>query len=153
MSPSREMERIGEGLYWSGGRCWRPVLDVGLDGTVNTMWLTVPDDELQDEVFTLADDDYFCLAECEAMLADPIDPREDAAFNAMWLRLAEGSHCDALGGAEYRRVRKEWIEAGFPTPISGFILSAANRPASAELVKVSERQAAAFVKGGQSYEA
>lgn len=153
MSPFHEMECLGGDLYWSAGRCWRPHLYVDANGMTGTAWREVSEEELQDEVFTVEEEDYFCLAECEAMLADPMDPREDAAFNAMWRRLAEGSHCDALGGAEYRRVRKEWIEAGFPTPISGFILSAANRPASAELVKVSERQAAAFVKGGQSYEA
>lgn len=54
-----EMERIGSDLYWCADRCWRPILDKDEDGVETTVWATVPDDELLDEVFTLAGGDEF----------------------------------------------------------------------------------------------
>lgn len=51
-------------------------------------------------------------------------------FNAVWDKLAEDSACDGRGGAEYRRVRAEWVAERCPFPISAFIRLNANRPPS-----------------------
>lgn len=47
---------------------------------------------------------------------------QSVKFNQRWLRLAVLGACDGLGGAEYRRVRKEWEAAGCPALVSLFIL-------------------------------
>lgn len=52
-------------------------------------------------------------------------PREDL-FDALWERLAAEGGCDGRGGMEYRRVRREWEEAGRPEPILPFIRRRAN---------------------------
>lgn len=43
-------------------------------------------------------------------------------FEQAWKRLARFGRCDGLGGAEYRRVLREWIEAGWPRRIENFIM-------------------------------
>ena len=40
------------------------------------------------------------------------------AFDAAWERLAEDGYCDALGGAEYRRVRAVWDALDVPPGIA-----------------------------------
>lgn len=46
------------------------------------------------------------------------------AFDREWERLAEQGKTDDLGGAEYRRVKNEWVSAGRPTKaIKAFIRS------------------------------
>jgi hypothetical protein len=40
---------------------------------------------------------------------------QDKQFNTAYARLAELGKCDSPGGAEYQRVKAEWIEAGRPT--------------------------------------
>jgi hypothetical protein len=47
-------------------------------------------------------------------------------FDQIWEVWSEEGACDAPGGAEYRRVRNEWIQNGYPTPISTFIRARAN---------------------------
>ena len=49
-------------------------------------------------------------------------------FDQAWARLAELGQCDGPGGAEYRRVRSEWEQAGQPPWLDQFIVVAANRP-------------------------
>ncbi len=53
----------------------------------------------------------------------------DDMFDDWWITLAEQGMCDGFGGAEYERVRREWADAGFPSPIPFFIERQANRPA------------------------
>jgi hypothetical protein len=48
------------------------------------------------------------------------------AFDHVWERLAEEGACDALGGAEYRRVYREWTQRRYPRPIAPFIRQRAN---------------------------
>jgi hypothetical protein len=40
--------------------------------------------------------------------------------------LAEDGHCNVEGGAEYRRVLAEWLDAGQPEPHAAFIRKRAN---------------------------
>lgn len=47
-------------------------------------------------------------------------------FARIWDRLARRGSCDARGGAEYRRVVIEWINAGKPRGMSAFIRERAN---------------------------
>ena len=48
-------------------------------------------------------------------------------FNQTWSDLAKHGICDTMGGAEYTRVLKEWLQAGQPPDITSFIKSSANR--------------------------
>jgi hypothetical protein len=43
-------------------------------------------------------------------------------FDSAWACLARCGHADDLGGAEYRRVRRAWVDAGRPhhSPGRGF---------------------------------
>jgi hypothetical protein len=50
-------------------------------------------------------------------------------FLAVWKRLARKGACDDAGGAEFRRVFREWIGAGHPLPVAHFIRNRANIPA------------------------
>lgn len=50
-------------------------------------------------------------------------------FRAAYQRLSEDGQCDSPGGAEYRRVLGEWIDAEIPEPLEPFIIEAANRRA------------------------
>jgi len=47
-------------------------------------------------------------------------------FRGVWNTLAEAGRVDAAGGAEYRRLYRQWIQAGSPSPL-GFLTYAANR--------------------------
>lgn len=47
-------------------------------------------------------------------------------FDAWWVYAAEQGFCDEMGGAEYDRVRSEWINAGMPYNMWGFIYWRAN---------------------------
>ena len=49
-------------------------------------------------------------------------------FARVWRRLAKTGACDALGGAEYRRLYRVWVRRGRPRPIRRWIVSMANRP-------------------------
>jgi len=51
-----------------------------------------------------------------------------AFFDAAYRDLADKGRADEPGGAEYRRVKDEWIAAGCPKNVSSFICKAANRP-------------------------
>jgi hypothetical protein len=48
-------------------------------------------------------------------------------FALAYCALSEQHAADVPGSAEYRRVRREWLQADRPEPI-GFIREAANRP-------------------------
>lgn len=50
------------------------------------------------------------------------------AFHRVWVREAEVNNCDALVGAEYRRVRQQWMSSGCPRPIRLFIFECVNLP-------------------------
>ena len=52
-------------------------------------------------------------------------------FRIVWQVLSFVGKCDQYGGAEYRRVFREWIDAGYPLPVAEFIVRRAN--ASAEV--------------------
>lgn len=47
-------------------------------------------------------------------------------FNRVWRELAATGHCDAIEGAEYRRVLKEWIEVHDDVTVGCFIVDRAN---------------------------
>ena len=47
-------------------------------------------------------------------------------FDQIWELMAEAGSCDALHGAEYRRVRAEWMRECFPVNIRFFIQRHAN---------------------------
>lgn len=49
------------------------------------------------------------------------------AFDLLWIGLSVLGKCDEYGGSEYKRVSKEWLEAGQPVKIVRFILERANR--------------------------
>ncbi len=44
-------------------------------------------------------------------------------FRCVWKSLAEMGKCDGIGGMEYRRMRHQWREEGYPTNIEEFILA------------------------------
>lgn len=50
----------------------------------------------------------------------------DPAFDAVHRMLAVLGFCDGTGGAEYRRVKREWIACGRPSEIRAFIRIRAN---------------------------
>jgi hypothetical protein len=52
-------------------------------------------------------------------------------FDEAWKKCAAQGQCDAIGGAEYRRVYYEWLARGKPLNLAVFIRDAANRPAPA----------------------
>lgn len=54
------------------------------------------------------------------------DSQTDQRFDATWRTLERRGHCDAFGGQEYLRVRREWQEAGRPLNLYRFILTHAN---------------------------
>ena len=57
----------------------------------------------------------------------------DEVFISIWCELALMGQCDALGGAECRRIHQAWKDAGRPTGIAAFIRKQANRvPTAAE---------------------
>jgi hypothetical protein len=47
-------------------------------------------------------------------------------FWQAWKRLERWGRCDGWGGAECRRVYREWLAAGKPFPAAAFIAVAAN---------------------------
>lgn len=47
-------------------------------------------------------------------------------FCKAWELLSQSGKCDGIGGAEFRRVIVEWIEADMPTPATDFIIKQAN---------------------------
>jgi hypothetical protein len=47
-------------------------------------------------------------------------------FDRLYEEMSEEGKCDSSGGAEYTRVREEWIESGYRLPISSFIYWRAN---------------------------
>jgi len=53
-------------------------------------------------------------------------PEAEQRFYAAWKRCARLSQCDAWGGAECRRVYREWIAAGRPALVVSFIRRRAN---------------------------
>lgn len=57
---------------------------------------------------------------------DPPEEPDDTTFANEWCLLAKLGHCDSLGGAEFDRIRREWIENGRPTDVEGFIIQRAN---------------------------
>lgn len=54
----------------------------------------------------------------------------DCRFESTWVKLSRQGWCDARQGAEYRRVRAEWIAAGRPPQITLFIVQRANLDSS-----------------------
>jgi hypothetical protein len=50
----------------------------------------------------------------------------DKKFRETYQRMSERGLCDSVDGAEYNRVRSEWVEAGRPSGIRYFILARAN---------------------------
>lgn len=50
----------------------------------------------------------------------------EKVFDQIWTLCGENGWCDAIGGMEYRRVRQEWQESGYPLDIVGFIRRRAN---------------------------
>jgi len=52
--------------------------------------------------------------------------KADDKFDREWRRLADRGAVDGFGGAEYRRVKSEWISAGRPPVNAAFIRTAAN---------------------------
>jgi hypothetical protein len=52
-------------------------------------------------------------------------------FRAEWHRLARRCFCDALEGAEYRRVFRAWIDHGRRAPLGPFIKRLCGRPPQA----------------------
>jgi hypothetical protein len=56
-----------------------------------------------------------------------MDVRTDEdRFHLAYERLASEGHCDSAGGMEYKRVRRQWEEAGRPEDIDSFIKAKAN---------------------------
>lgn len=53
-------------------------------------------------------------------------PTRDEPFDRAYAAGAALGICDSPGGVEYRRVRREWIKAGRPVEIHGFIRRRAN---------------------------
>lgn len=50
-------------------------------------------------------------------------------FEQTWRAAARKGYCDSFGGAEYRRVKAAWIEAGKPQDhLVDFIRTCANEP-------------------------
>lgn len=49
-----------------------------------------------------------------------------AVFDSIWDALARDSRCDERGGAEYERVKAQWMKFGEVNAIIGFILIYAN---------------------------
>ncbi len=54
------------------------------------------------------------------------NPERDVLFRIIYELLATTGACDDAGGAEYDRVRAEWIGAGRPEDASSFIRERAN---------------------------
>lgn len=49
-----------------------------------------------------------------------------ARFNAAWNVLSGMGWCDALGGAEWRRIFLQWLKAGAPESVNRYIRRHAN---------------------------
>jgi hypothetical protein len=47
-------------------------------------------------------------------------------FRLAYERLATSGRCDCYGGAESRRVWRDWEAAGYPQPVEHFIVARAN---------------------------
>lgn len=47
-------------------------------------------------------------------------------FNTIWAFFADTGKCDEIFGAEYHRVKSEWLVAGRPVDVVGFIRRRAN---------------------------
>ena len=62
-------------------------------------------------------------------------------FDCAWETLAQESKCDALGGMEYTRIRKMWVDRGSLLACLMFIMREANRPP--EEISAAERKAGA----------
>lgn len=59
---------------------------------------------------------------------DEVEPLDaDAVVTEAYERLAPLGQCDALGSAEYVRVRDEWVEAGRPPDVDAFVRRRANQ--------------------------
>lgn len=61
----------------------------------------------------------------------PTEPRplyDGDAFDAAWRMCEERGKCDAFGGAEYRRLRRQWDKLIGLAYALDFIASAANAP-------------------------
>jgi hypothetical protein len=61
----------------------------------------------------------------------PTGPRRDpyvkwARFLSTWQRLEQLGVCDSQGGAEFERVYREWVDAGWPSAVEAFIRKRAN---------------------------
>lgn len=55
----------------------------------------------------------------------PID-HAARCFDSAWADCENEGCCDGMGGAEYRRVRREWYRAGRPVGIACFIAARSN---------------------------
>lgn len=53
------------------------------------------------------------------------DPR-DNVWDYVWCAIATAGGCDAIGGAEYKRLYQLWKDAGRPAGIAEIILANAN---------------------------
>lgn len=42
-------------------------------------------------------------------------------FDQTWEALSKVGSCDSIGGMEYERVKREWLEFDMPEPIASFI--------------------------------
>ena len=63
------------------------------------------------------------------------------AFETAYEDLSQVGACDSPGGAEYRRVKQEWIKAGKPADVKSFIRSRANWvPMHHSTIRKSKRQ-------------
>jgi len=64
-------------------------------------------------------------------------------FDSIWVALAANGHCDAHGGAEYRRVREAWFKFGYFNHLWQFIIASANAPPNIEKPTDGEKGGAA----------
>lgn len=91
----------------------------------------------------------------EALSRSPGSPAPLHAFDVFdreWERLAEQGKTDTLDGAEYRRVKSEWISAGCPTKaIEAFIRSGVSllpySQSEAHAKRAHAKRAAIYEKG------
>jgi|HubBroStandDraft_3_1064219.scaffolds.fasta_scaffold01389_5 hypothetical protein len=49
-------------------------------------------------------------------------------FRRVWRNLADEGQCDAIYSSEYRRIVREWYEAGRPAGLRSFIAVRASSP-------------------------
>jgi hypothetical protein len=101
-------------------------------------WFIAPDDDDKNDRRSIAQgcEESMEVAKREVALAlrqivdqmrdDLHDPSDVAVFDQVHRTLADQGRCDETGGMEYRRVRREWFDAGCPADVEVFISDRAN---------------------------